>query len=570
MKLGPRLALVTTLLMAGVFAVVATAVLSIRRLDLERDLDRSARQLAEALAAGLEPVDLVNALAQLESRVLWANERGGPVRLETLVAGSLRTDKSHWIGLIEAARDVGAPMGRFFPNTPTYYMAIPLHNGTPADPARQIVAFLGLKHDAGYIGSEVEQTAWRLLPLLLLGTLGFGAVVYALLASGVVTPLRRLIEAIDAVSKGDLSRALLPEKDDEIGSLAARFNAMTNYLREAREEEARANAARLGLETRLRHSEKLATMGQMAAEIAHEVGTPLNVIGGRARSLGRRSQDPVEVVKIAAIIGAQVERITKIIRQVLDFSRKSRPTLTQVDVHRVVDEALEFVDETLKRQKIWATVHAPPDLPRIPGDPGEIQQVCLNLVMNAIHAMPAGGHLAITLGTVSRRKEGLALSAPAPYLLLEVGDTGGGIPSADREKIFDAFFTTKDTGEGTGLGLAVAKGIVKDHDGFIEVDDRPRGGAIFRVFLPLAHEAGADATLDGPITRPTEAPRAPDTDPGQQGSVPAQTSEEAALAPPSDASRDTSGDAARDASPGTGGPADTFAPPDRVAKHGKL
>jgi signal transduction histidine kinase len=326
--------------------------------------------------------------------------------------------------------------------------------------------------------------------------LGFGAVVYGLLASGVVTPLRRLIDAIDAVSKGDLSRALLPEKDDEIGSLAARFNAMTNYLREAREEQARANAARLGLETRLRHSEKLATMGQMAAEIAHEVGTPLNVIGGRARSLARRSQDPAEVVKNAAIIGGQVERITKIIRQVLDFSRKSRPTLTQVDVHRVVDEALEFVDESLRRQKIQAHVHAPADLPRIPGDPGEIQQVCLNLVMNAIHAMPAGGRLTIVLAAVSRRKEGLALSAPTDYLMMEVGDTGGGVPFADREKIFEAFFTTKDTGEGTGLGLAVAKGIVKDHDGWIEVDDRSEGGAVFRVFLPLANLGPIDEVGD--------------------------------------------------------------------------
>ena len=497
MKLGPRLALVTTLLMAGVFAVVATAVLSIRRLDLERDLERGARELADALAAGLEPLDMGQAYQQLEARVDWANQRGGPVRLETLVAGGHRTDDPGWTALVEAARAADAPMGRFFPNKPVFFMAIPLHNQSPANPSRQVVAFLGLKHDADYIGSEVEQTAWRLLPLLLLGTLGFGAVVYSLLASGVVTPLRRLIDAIDAVSKGDLSRALLPEKDDEIGSLAARFNAMTNYLREAREEQARANTARLGLETRLRHSEKLATMGQMAAEIAHEVGTPLNVIGGRARSLARRSQDPAEVVKNADIIGAQVERITRIIRQVLDFSRKSRPTLTQVDVHRVVAEALEFVDEYLRRQRISAVVNAAPDLPHIPGDPGEIQQVCLNLVMNAIHAMPSGGHMAITLSAVSRRKEGLALSAPAPYLVLEVADTGGGVPFADRDKIFEAFFTTKDTGEGTGLGLAVAKGIIKDHDGWIEVDDRPEGGALFRVFLPVTAFAAGEATGEG-------------------------------------------------------------------------
>jgi signal transduction histidine kinase len=495
-KLGPRIAIVTTLLMAGLFTVVATVVLSIRRLDLERDLGRQAAETADALAAGLEPLDAAQAERTIKTRVDWARRRQGAFKLELLLVASTKpADRPNetWTTLIETAEAADAPAGRFFVQGAKYAMAIPLHNAMPGDPRREIVGYLGLLRDSSYIDREVMHTAWRLLPLLLVGVLAFGAGVYLLLVSGVVTPLRRLIEAIDAVSKGDLSRALLPEKDDEIGSLAARFNAMTNYLREAREEEGRANGARLQLETRLRHSEKLATMGQMAAEIAHEVGTPLNVIGGRARSLARRSHEPSEVLKNAEIIGAQVERITKIIRQVLDFSRKSRPILTQVDLRRVVAESLEFVDELLRRQRIEAAVSAPLDLPSIPGDPGEIQQVCLNLVMNAVHAMPSGGRLTIDLVRVDRRKEGLALAAPVSYLMMEVGDTGTGIPLADRERIFEAFFTTKDTGEGTGLGLAVAKGIVKDHDGWIEVDDHPVKGALFRVFLPVGAEAPAES-----------------------------------------------------------------------------
>jgi signal transduction histidine kinase len=498
MKLGPRIAVVTTLLTAGVLGLTATGVLLIRRQDLERDLDRQAEAVAEALAAGLEPLEPGKAQEILQSRVTWAEQQGGSFKLEILTAGGTRTSDPAWTALIEEARAADRPAARFFVQRPVYAMAIPLHNALPADPVRQAVAYLGLKRDTSYIGEEVLNTAWRIVPLLVIGILAFGGIMYLLLISGVVTPLRRLIDAIDAVSKGDLSRALLPEKDDEIGSLAGRFNAMTNYLRDARDKEARANNARLSLETRLRHSEKLATMGQMAAEIAHEVGTPLNVIGGRARSLARRSQDAADVQKNAEIITTQVERITRIIRQVLDFSRKSRPTLTHVDVHRVIAESLEFVDELLRRQRIEPAVTAPRDLPSIPGDPGEIQQVCLNLVMNAVHAMPRGGRLSIMLDQVTRRKEGLALSAPAPYLLMEVGDTGVGVPSADRDKIFEAFFTTKDTGEGTGLGLAVAKGIVKDHDGWIEVDDRPEGGAVFRVFLPVSTEAPAEnATAAG-------------------------------------------------------------------------
>ena len=512
MRLGPRVAIITTLLMAGVTWASTGAVLRVRRADLERDVDRQAHDVADALAAGLEPVAPNKALELMKAREEWAASEGGPIRLES-IAGPGKKPNNSWAGLVEEATASGAPAGRLFSleNRPPFYaMAIPLHNAAPDNPTRQVIAFLGLVRDCGYIDGEVAATARRMVPLLLAGVVVFGVIIYFLLMSSVVKPLRRLVDAIDAVAKGDISRAVLPERDDEVGTLANRFNAMTNYLREAREEEARANAARLALETRLRHSEKLATMGQMAAEIAHEVGTPLNVIGGRARSLAKRAGDPAEVQKNSEIITTQVDRITKIIRQVLDFSRKSRPTLTQVDAGKIMKEALDFMDETLKRRHIASEVRAQPDLPLIPGDPDEIQQVCLNLLMNAAHAMPEGGTLTVVVDRVIRRKEGLALAQPSQYLLLQISDTGAGVPVADREKIFDAFFTTKDTGEGTGLGLAVSKGIVKDHDGWIEVDGRPQGGAVFRVFLPagaLASEDEALVTSPGtPMPMPGAAP----------------------------------------------------------------
>jgi signal transduction histidine kinase len=518
MKLGPRVALITTLLMAGVLGASTGALLRLRRADLERDIQRQARDIADALAAGLEPVAPSKAQDAMEARRVWADAQGGPFRLEPVAWPSQRPNNS-WAGLVEEATAGDAPAGRLFAvekSPPFFAMAIPLHNAAPDNPARQVVAFLGLVRDCRYIDQEVAATARRMLPMLLAGVLAFGVVIYFLLMSSVVNPLRRLVDAIDAVAKGDLSRAVLPERDDEVGSLANRFNAMTNYLREAREEEARANAARLALETRLRHSEKLATMGQMAAEIAHEVGTPLNVIGGRARSLAKRAGDPAEVQKNSEIISGQVDRITKIIRQVLDFSRKSRPTLTQVDVTVMVREALGFMEETLRRRRISADLRTEPALPLIPGDPDEIQQVCLNLLMNAAHAMPDGGSLSVLVDRVVRRKEGLALSQPSQFLLLQISDTGTGVAPADREKIFEAFFTTKDTGEGTGLGLAVSKGIVKDHDGWIEVDGRPGGGAVFRVFLP----AGALASEDEALSTSPGAP--------MPGAVPSSATEMAA------------------------------------------
>jgi two-component system NtrC family sensor kinase len=220
------------------------------------------------------------------------------------------------------------------------------------------------------------------------------------------------------------------------------------------------------------------------------------VIGGRARALARKVGEPAEVIKNAGIIGGEVDRITKIIRQVLDFSRKRGPTLTRVHLGGVVAEALEFVGETLRRQNVAVDVRTMPTPPEVPGDPDQIQQVCLNLIMNAIHAMPGGGTLRIWTERVTRRKGGLDLAAPAEYAVLAVADSGPGVPTVDRDKIFEPFFTTKDEGQGTGLGLAVSNGIVKDHDGWIEVDSPAGGGAVFRVFLPCA-AAGAGAGWEG-------------------------------------------------------------------------
>lgn len=495
--------------MAAALACAVWAILLILRADQVRKLDREAHSVADALAAGFEPLRPEDVGKLLPARVASANARLGQFRLEVIAWGVQRPN-NFWAGLAEQASKQSAPVGQLFEpaGMPLFYaMAIPLHSAEPYAPDRQVSALVGLVCDSSFITAEVNRTGWRLLPFVVLGVLLFGVLLFLTLRRRVVNPLRRLIEAIDGVAQGDLSRAVLPGRDDEIGSLAARFNAMTESLREAREKEARATSARQSMEIHLRRAEKLATVGQVAAEIAHEVGTPLNVIGGRARTLARRAAEPAEVQKNAEIISDQVGRITKIIRQVLDASRKSRPSLTEVDVAKVVRDALSFVEELLKRQNIEATVHAAADLRPIPGDADEIQQVCLNLIMNAIHAMKDGGKLTVDLEQVVRRKEGLALSPPSTYLMLQVSDTGPGIPVADRERIFEAFFTTKDAGQGSGLGLAVSKGIIKDHEGWIEVGDAPQGGAVLRVFLPVANaseKASSSEHTPAPVSTGTQ------------------------------------------------------------------
>jgi signal transduction histidine kinase len=520
MTLGTRVTVVTTMLVALVLAVSGYAAIKVRRANLEADLDREAHEIASALRVGIEPVDTATAADTLLARARAARQHDDPFQLEVLSIGSeQRTDDDAWL-LLERAADIeDAPVGRVFDSSTgarSYAMAVPLLDAAGLDlpahhPGRHPVAIVGMRRDVGYIDAEVAATVRRIYPLFLLVIVGTAIGVRLAIQQTITRPLRRLLEGIDAVGKGDLTRVLLAERDDEIGTIAGRFNAMTGSLREAREDAERAASARLGLEARLRQSEKLATIGQMAAEIAHEVGTPLNVIGGRARALAKRadklerrgrdetrpSPDAADIAKNAGIIGDEVSRIARIIRKVLDFSRQRGPTVTRVDLGAVIAVALEFLREPIRRQSIDVDVQARPASIEVPGDPDQIQQVCLNLIMNAIHAMPDGGRLRLSVDRVVRRKEGLDLAPPAAYGSFTVADDGPGIPAADRDKIFEPFFTTKDEGQGTGLGLAVSHGIVKDHDGWIEVEGSPKGGAVFRVFLPCAVAETAGSTAMG-------------------------------------------------------------------------
>jgi signal transduction histidine kinase len=515
MKLSTRVTLLATMLVAPVLGGLGYAALRARRIDLESDLARQAREVADALRTGIEPLSADTAVATLTERAWRARERDDAFQLEILKAPdsakrSWQTSDPGWLVLLQAAEFQDAPVGRFFVRAdgrPAFAMAVPLYDdariGLPRQhPDRRSVAVLGMRRSTDYIAAEVRATALRMFPLFLAVLVFLAGVIWWALRTGVTAPIKRLLEGVDAVAKGDLSRVLLAEREDDIGALANRFNAMTGSLREARGETARGTDARLALETRLRQAEKLATIGQMAAEIAHEVGTPLNVIGGRARALEKKAGDPTEVVKNVEIIQTQVGRITKIINQVLDFSRKRGPTVTRVDLGRVLAEALDIVRETVRRHGITADVRSDVGLPPVPGDPDQIQQVCLNLLTNAIHAMPAGGRLRVGIEHVVRRKEGLDRAAPGAYAMLQVTDTGAGIAGADRQNIFEPFFTTKAEGEGTGLGLAVSHGIVKDHDGWIEVESPPVGeerGTRFSVFLPIGAEALAATASIGKI-----------------------------------------------------------------------
>ena len=227
------------------------------------------------------------------------------------------------------------------------------------------------------------------------------------------------------------------------------------------------------LENQLRHTERLAELGTLAAGMAHEIGTPMNVILGRTEYLMHKTSDDATKQGLATIV-AQVERITRIMNQLLSFARRKPLERRPLAMSLVVHDILDVVQERLEKRDIHLQVHLASSCPSVFADRDQMGQVVLNLVMNAIQAMPNGGALTITLTSDARRVH------------LALADNGCGIPKDNIPKLFMPFFTTKGCGEGTGLGLTVVHGIVQEHEGSIVVESQPGTGTTFTISLPAS------------------------------------------------------------------------------------
>jgi len=242
------------------------------------------------------------------------------------------------------------------------------------------------------------------------------------------------------------------------------------------------------LEQQITHSEKLATIGQLAAGIAHEIGTPLNVISGNAEYLLMDLKKQDKGYEELQVIIAQTNRIAKLIQQLLDFARPKKLSLKLVNLNDEIRNVLTLVQYHVDKHQIKVTKTLSNDLPLIYGDSGQLQQVFLNVIMNALQAMDDGGKLTIT--TEPSSDIGSIFSGKS--VIVKVSDTGCGIPQENLRKIFDPFFTTKEVGKGTGLGLAVAQRIVYEHKGTIEVESKVNYGTTFTVRFPVHSEKGRE------------------------------------------------------------------------------
>lgn len=477
----------TAVVVAIASLTYATFDLRTRRVERRNALEREARAVATALRFTIEgQPSMVRAPGETASKEL--QRAGGGWKVTVLSAarasGPVTQDASEaQLRRLNAMILVPKPGSDI--EGDTYYYDLPIRAASDRGKEPEVVGLLEISKPADAI-DETGDDLSRVGALVLL-IVGVTTVMVGAFASRLVSrPIRKLLSGIDDVAKGDLSHVILSERDDEIGAIATRFNEMTFSLRESRGETQRQNEAKLALEQRLGQTEKLATLGQLAAEIAHEVGTPLNVIAGRARSIQRKAKDADVVEKNAGIIAEQTARITRIIQRLLDFTRRKvgAAAAAEVNLNDLVASTIELLAGQVASARVKVRFERSGQPALVAGDSDRLQQVLINLVLNAVQAMPEGGALVVETGSVRRARPGLEGGAEQRFVSIAVTDTGIGIPADIKDRIFDPFYTTKEGQGGTGLGLAVVSGIVKEHDGWIDVEDGKPSGTVFRVYLP--------------------------------------------------------------------------------------
>jgi two-component system NtrC family sensor kinase len=299
-----------------------------------------------------------------------------------------------------------------------------------------------------------------------------------------------------SVTRGDLDKKIDIHTRDEIGMLAKAFNSMTteiktsrerleNWAKELEEEVAKKTEEIRRGQEQFVHTEKLASLGRMAAGVAHEINSPLTGIVTFAHLMLKRAppENKMDREDLEVII-EQAERCSKIIKGLLGFSRAIPAEKNEMNVNNTIRHTLGIIQNQAKFHNVKIEVKADETLPTVRGDSSQIEQVFLNLLINASDAMNDKGRIVI--------KTSRTVVDESPYVEIEISDTGPGIPEEHISRLFEPFFTTKPVGKGTGLGLAVSHGIVRKHGGHIIVKSTPGEGASFYVRLPIQDTPGED------------------------------------------------------------------------------
>jgi two-component system, NtrC family, sensor kinase len=293
-------------------------------------------------------------------------------------------------------------------------------------------------------------------------------------------PLDLVRQSIRAIGEGRLVPPVLLERHDEIGALAHDVNAANEQV-----------AAR----ERLRHADRLRTIGQLASGTAHELGTPLSVIGVRARLIASGESTGAEAQANAKAILDQSARMTAIVRQLLDYARRQGSQTGLVDLRHVVTGALGMLEPLVQKQEVQIDVSLPEQPLLVRADLTQLQQAVTNVAMNGMQAMSSGGRLRVEVGCGPASPPVHHAATANDWAWIRISDDGPGIAREHLAHVFEPFYTTKAVGEGTGLGLAVVQAIVEEHGGWVTVESEPGQGAQFGIYLAAAPREAASQRL---------------------------------------------------------------------------
>jgi signal transduction histidine kinase len=385
------------------------------------------------------------------------------------------------------------------PPRPLVYVVVPLSG--PEDGAAGALAVV---HATTRIERQVREVMQELVVRLSVLSLTIFLVIWFTVRVSIRRPLHALVRAALALGRGQLTERIALRRRDEIGQLASAFNRMAAELQAAQERTRTEAEGRLDAERQLQQAQKLASLGRLASEVAHEIGTPLSIISGRTEVIQKKLPPDHPLARDAGTVLRQVERISRILRQLLDYARPRRLTRNPLSVEPVFHRVVELLDPLAGRRHVTLVAQVPGTLPPILADADQLQQVLLNLVTNALDATSPGGQVRLTAsdedsGPMPPAEGRLRISRgrdPQPCVTLRVDDTGCGIPPERLEKIFEPFFSTKERGGGTGLGMAIVEDIARAHGAAIEIESGEGRGTTIWLRWPAA-SAGAETAGNG-------------------------------------------------------------------------
>ena len=340
-----------------------------------------------------------------------------------------------------------------------------------------------------------------------MAVLSLGFIVIAALCVGflvhrlVYVPLRDLETGARRLSTGNLEQSIPVRSEDELGQLAASFNAMTAALRNSQLElrewghsleqkvEKRTQELRIA-EAETARTEKLASVGLLAAGIAHELNNPLTGVLTFTTLLRKKLPDGSPDAEDLDLVIRETKRCATIIRRLLDFAREKTPEKKFTDLNQVIEDTARIIERPASFRDVEIAMDLDRNLPPVWVDADLIKQVIMNMLVNAQHAIENEGNITVRSRRFPQPKSSEPGMEPVPMVEISIIDTGCGIPEKNLKRIFDPFFTSKEVGKGTGLGLSVSHGIVRAHSGAIEVESTVGKGSTFRIYLPLEPPPG--------------------------------------------------------------------------------